>query len=706
MAALGAYALYLAPVALTGHWTWPGYNFVNDTAPNFLFADLLSRQGVSLPAAIDSSTATIQATRSPWAIRWERMALLASVQPLAGAESAAIYHPTLAAIAGLAAMAMAQIARRAGLRTAKRCDCRRVAGRAPSCSTATGLHGSIKEELVLALMATGAALAREALDRELSIRLAVLIALCAAALLHVFSAVGGAYALVLGLLLLVVALAEGRGLVAIGRLAGVGVAIAVVGSRPESLGRHELRQACGRRFCERGGASTAYLGHLVRPLPLDQVAGVWFSRDYREPVPPGDGTENTLAVVVVALLAVAGVVLELRRRRPAGLLLLIPMAVVAASLAPQLSPYAGGKLLVVLSPAVVLMAAIGGFGLLATRVRWMQVLAGLGLAVLVTSVLISDSLGYRVATLAPPDRVDAMTEAAAHATGGGLWLVNEWEEFAKYFMREIKVNAAFEAESPRPAELRKPRPIFGRYYDLDALTLPYVNSFPGIIKRRSPSASRPPASFKLSYENDYYEVWRRQNGPAVIEHIPLQRRHVASAKLGCKRVLALAAGARPGDQLVAATPPEVVLLDPLHAGLRPRGWVPNVDPAGTVTPVTPGEMMFAPRTTSGRFRVWIRGSFGRPTAAYIDGRKVGEADEINTPGQWEQVGEVNLTSGTHRAKLQRPGGSLAPGNAWRGELGPVALERVAPHQLTAVPPKRAEDRLCGRDWDWIELVRP
>ena len=172
---------------------------------------------------------------------------------------------------------------------------------------------------------------------------------------------------------------------------------------------------------------------------------------------------------MVALLALAGIVLELRRRRPAGLLLLIPMAVVGALLAPSLSPYAGGKLLVVLSPAVVLMAAIGGFALLAKRIRWLQVLAGLGLAVMIAGVLVSDGLGYREATLAPPDRIDAMTDAADHATGGGVWLVNEWEEFAKYFMRDIKVNAAFEAESPRPAEMRKPRPIFGRYYDLDAL---------------------------------------------------------------------------------------------------------------------------------------------------------------------------------------------------------------------------------------------
>ena len=125
-------------------------------------------------------------------------------------------------------MAMAQLARRRGLRPRA---APRVAGVLPVGAVLLyryGLHGSIKEVLVVALMATAAALAREALDRELSFRLAVLIALCGAALLHVFSAVGAVYGLVLGLLLLAVALAEGRGMAAVGRLAGVGVAIAVL----------------------------------------------------------------------------------------------------------------------------------------------------------------------------------------------------------------------------------------------------------------------------------------------------------------------------------------------------------------------------------------------------------------------------------------------------------------------------------------------
>ena len=351
------------------------------------------------------------------------------------------------------------------------------------------------------------------------------------------------------------------------------------------------------------------------------------------------------------------------------------------------------------------MAAIGGFTLLAQRMRWLQVVAALALSVLVVGMFVSDSLGYRMATLAPPERIDAMTDAAAHASGDGVWLVNEWEEFAKYFMRDIKVNAAFEAESPRPAEMRDPRPIFGRYYDLDALTLEYLNSFPGIIKRRSPAASRPPASFKLSYENDYYEVWKRQASPSVIEHIPLQRRNLPTDQPQCEGVRALAARARPNDRLVAASHPETVLADPLNAGLRPPGWVPNVDPPGTVTPVTPGKMQFQQRTGSGRFGVWLRGSFGRPTAVYVDDRKIGDADEINTPGQWEQVGEVELTEGEHRIKLERPGAFPAPGNSWRGVLGPVALERVGPTRLTTVSPDEAT-RLCGREWDWIELVRP
>jgi hypothetical protein len=110
------------------------------------------------------------------------------------------------------------------------------------------------------------------------------------------------------------------------------------------------------------------------------------------------------------------------------------------------------------------------------------------------------------------------------------------------------------------------------------------------------------------------------------------------------------------------------------------------------------------RTEGGRFRVWIRGSFGRPTSAYVDGHEVGAAHEINTPGQWVEVGEVQLSPGEHEIVLLRPDSKLGPGDSWRGELGPVALEPVRRPTLVSVAPGRV-DELCGRGWDWIELTR-
>ena len=701
LAALAVYGLYIAPVALTGHWTWAGYNFVNDTSSNFVWAELLARQGVSLPAVVDSTTASIEANSVTLGYPMGAHALLATLKPLTGASVPAIYQPVIAATAALAAMAMTQLGQAAGLRP-------RLAAVAGTLSVAAvllyryALHGAIKEVLVVALLATAAALAREALDRGLDFRVAILIALCAAALLHVFSAVGALFALVLGILLLAVALLEGRNLRAVGRLAVAGAVIGVAAVAANLSDVKHFADHAGDAFASSGGASTAYMGHLLRPIPLVESAGVWLAGDYRGPVGSEADVPNAVAIALLVVLAAIGVVLELRGRRPAGLVLLIPAAVVAAMLIPQLSPYAGAKLLVVLSPAIVLVAALGALRLVQDGSRRVALGAGTALAVAGLGLAASVGIAYRYTTLAPPGRVAAMEDAADHARGGGVWLVDEWEEFAKYFMRDVKVNAAFEAESPRPAELRKSGPLFGQYYDLDELTLPYVNSFPGIVKRRSPVASRPPGALRLVHSNAYYEVWRRRPGVRVVEHLPLQRLDDATLRPSCSAVRRLAAVARQGDRLVASTRPEIVTLEPATPSLRPDGWV-RTSP-DSVTPHVPGEVEQRRETPAGRFRVWMKGSFGRGTMAYVDGRRVGTAKGINTPEQWLEVGEVRLSAGEHRLKVRRPPFGVGPGDAWRGELGPLALEPVARPRLVSIAPGEAR-RLCGREWDWIEVVR-
>jgi hypothetical protein len=700
LSGVSVYALYMAPVVLSGHWTWAGYNFVNDTSANLLFADLLSEHGLSAPAAAVSSTASIQSTPSRFGYPVGAHGVLATLRPLAGAPLAAIYQPVIAATAGLAAMAMAELARGAGLRT-------RTAALAGALSMGAvliyryALHGSIKEVLVVALVATCAALARVALDRELNVRMVVLIALCAAALLHVFGAVGGVYAVALGVLLLAVGLLEGRSVAAVGRLALVGAAISLVAIAGSLSDVKNFAERAGDAFASEGGASTAYMGHLLRPIPLVQTAGVWLARDYRGPVQPHNAVENSALLIVVGLLLAVGIAWELRRRRPSGLLLLVPAAAVAAALVPRLSPYAGAKLLVIMSPAVCLMAAIGALSLLDGTRRLARGLGAAGLAALTIGLVLSDGLGYREVTLAPPERVEAMQDVAAKARGPGLWLVNEWEEYAKFFMRDIRVNAAFEAESPIPAQMREPRPIFGRYYDLDELTLEYVQSFPGLIKRRSPSASRPPGSFDLVYRNDYYEAWRRRASSRVLEHLPLQSLHAATSRPSCGEVRRLAARARGSDRLIAAARPALVLLNAVPDEVT---WARNPNTPGTVVPISPGRAEGTRGTRGGRFRVWIRGSFGRRTWALVDGRKVGAAHEVNTPGQWVEVGSVALAAGRHRLAIERPGLGLRPGDGFRGEMGPLALEPVRGGRLVRLAPERYRE-LCRGEWDWIELVR-
>ena len=50
LAGLAVYALYAAPVLLTGDWTWSGYNFLNDTSVQFLLIDHLKGASADLSA--------------------------------------------------------------------------------------------------------------------------------------------------------------------------------------------------------------------------------------------------------------------------------------------------------------------------------------------------------------------------------------------------------------------------------------------------------------------------------------------------------------------------------------------------------------------------------------------------------------------------------------------------------------------------------
>src|SRR5918998_40772 len=63
VAGAAAFLWFLAPVLLTGHWTWLGYNFVNDPSVNMVMTDHVAEHGVRPdPDAPSSATGIVNGT--------------------------------------------------------------------------------------------------------------------------------------------------------------------------------------------------------------------------------------------------------------------------------------------------------------------------------------------------------------------------------------------------------------------------------------------------------------------------------------------------------------------------------------------------------------------------------------------------------------------------------------------------------------------
>ena len=158
-----------------------------------------------------------------------------------------------------------------------------------------------------------------------------------------------------------------------------------------------------------------------------------------------------------------------------------------------------------LSPAVVLVAVVGAWAL-SRRVRPLGMAVGVAL---LGAILLSDAYAYHDVRLAPTERMQALQDVGDRYSGRGLLLVNEFEEFAKYFMRNSRINVPTEAITQRHVELRRRQDFFNRWIDLDDQKLTYVSEYPFVVTRRGPGLSRPPANYRLDYGNRYYVVWRR-----------------------------------------------------------------------------------------------------------------------------------------------------------------------------------------------------
>jgi hypothetical protein len=702
-AGLAAYVLYMLPVVVYGHWTWSGYDFVNDTAFEMVLANHIKGFGATLGAIPQSSEREflVQYLNSGYPLGTQ--SLLGTLSGLTDTPVEVLYQGFIAGMAALGAVALATLTR--GLLDARRAAFVGFVAIAANLTYQYALQGGIKELGLLATLCAAGALARAAISLGRPYAGAVLIAVPAAAALATYNVVAvpflGTLALCVGLGVMLVhrtwPTARWVGPIAAGACLTALLAIPSLTTLQTFFQVASTGQGST-------GVGAIQLGQLLRPLPLSQISGVWLAGEYRLPIASHHAGLLTALATTAILLAIIPSLAWTLWRREAGLLLVLGMiGLVLLIVYSRVSPYAQGKLLAIASPAVILVALTG---LAMVRGRFSMLTLGVGGA-LAVAVLASDLLAYSYDRVAPTGRMEAIQQTGEHFAGRGPVLWNEFEEYAKYFARAARISSPFEAITPQQVQLRAPTYFYGHYFDLDQETLAFVEGYPIIVTRRSPSASHPPANYRLVYENEYYLGWRRTPRPQVLNHLPEQQLYSASLTVTCTALQPIVAGAPRGSELIVALDPELVSFEPRSDRRRSGGWKGDTTQAGAVYTTTGGHAQGVLTVAGGPYAVWVQGDFPRAVAVYLDGRKVGSVSGSNTPGQWLQAASLSLRPGRHLVRLHEAAGRrhFGPGEFAIGMIGAVALQRQAPERLQTVPLARWRT-LCGKEADWVELVRP
>jgi hypothetical protein len=705
-AAVGVFGVFAAPVVLSGHATFAGYTVLGDTSIHFIGADYLVEHGRNFSRLAPSSYEySLRAYYGSASYPSGGPTAVGALRPLVGQDVAWIYQPFLAYFAATLALTLYALVARLVEQPAWRAVVAFTAAQ-PALLLAYALQGSIKEvgtTWAVPLIAATVPLARITAPRQFRQVLPFAVAGAAGPAVVGLAAVVWLAPLALAALVVSTHWSIKRNVrtvfVAAASLAG---ALALL-SYPELISAQSYVKVTE-------GVVTAQneFGNLLGPLRNAQMFGIWLIGDYRlAPM----GREHTATYVLIYIAAAAGVVgvLWMVRRRAWAPLLYIGVSLLAwAYVTRRASPWADAKALVIVSPAIVLAAICGAVAFAPYARR----LPALLLAVAITGgVLASNAFAYHNVSLAPRQRLGELERIGHQIAGQGPTLYTEFEEFGKHFLRQGDPEGSSEGWQRRLRPLRDGQYVhMGFSYDLDQFTLDYVRYYRTIVLRRSPSLSRPPATYKRIFGGRFYDVWQRSAYPPrhVLEHLPLGGGLDPGGAAPCTALRALAARARRNDAVLAYVRRVPVLaVIPTHTKYPQRWAIDSVD-GSSLYAVGPGKIedsVVARR--SGEYAVWAQGSFSRGERVFVDGRFVGStANQLNGRAQYAYLGTVELPRGRHVITLLRGGGSLKPGSGAPERVGPIVLEpRWVNVERVHYRAPRNYRSLCGKWLDWVEAVR-
>ncbi len=531
-----------------------------------------------------------------------------------------------------------------------------------------------------------------------------------------------------------------------GHLAGVaGLGLAIFALAALST----WAQLSGSLQVAHGIATTNNPGNLTGSLEPAQVFGTWLAGSYQQ-TPTG----SLLALTyLIAALTLALAVLGVRRIVSLGELDLAGWAALTIAVGIGLCIYAtawvSAKAIMLTSPVIVLLAwagiawlrgtasrtgrrarnsagpgsaggsspagpptarALPGPGLaLAAGIPTARALPGPGLAVaamlaavaIVGGVAVSDAMQYHASNLAPTARYEELAAIEERFAGQGPTLVASFDEYTLYELRHMDVGGLDFMYPPVGLRTMKGH---GYPVDLDRVPAAAWSRYPLVLTPRDPTASEPPAAYRLVWQGAYYQVWARRPGaPIAIAHLGLPSTRPAPCPSIARLARTAAAG---GGHLVAAMAPETIRLD-IAGGKHPawRYTHPGLlmDGAGHLT-----SAFALPR--SGLWDVWLKGEIMPTVTVTIDGRRIASigGELSGNPHNPEPTVPVpaRLSAGSHTLTIARNGKvNLAPGAGGWAILHEAFLTPAidAIDRRVAVTPSRWR-ALCGGRYDWIEAV--
>ncbi len=607
-AVAGAAAVFAAPQILSGQATFAGYTVLGDTSIHMIGADALLRLGRDF-ASLPPSSYEFSL------VQYYGVSGYPSGGPTAAGTLTSIVHLDVAwtfqcfltlLAAGLALSLWTLIAPVVEDRRVRAVVTFLAAQ--PAIVVAYVLQGSVKEiGTAFAVTAVAALVAPYAAWREGGARRAIPLAVASAGALGI---VGLTAALWLGPLLLgalIAARLTRSGWRALLGEVGVFAAVAIAGTLQTLLELSKYTKSAGGIVTSQGE-----FGNLLGPLSKLQAFGIWIAGDYRLHPVGRDWVLTRIFLVVAAVAIVFGLVWLIRlRARSWPVLLYVGVSVLACVFVVYRgSPWADGKALMIVSPAVVLTAMLGAAGLYALR-RFAGIAVAAALAL---GVLWSNALAYHNVSVAPRDRMAELARIGERIDGQGPTLYPEFEEFAKHFLRGGAPEGTGEGWQRRyflAVHRDGSGPLFGQPTDLDQFSDRYLETYRTIVLRRGFSGSRPPSNFKRTFAGRYYDVWQRpaSSQRQLIQHLSvgLGRQPAAAPSCADVRALGQKAQAAGGVLRYAERPRNVVYVPAEHA--FPTTWYKDPADSSLLRLVGQGRVegaLYVP--ADGRYELWIEGS--------------------------------------------------------------------------------------------------